>query len=438
MDSSLYHIILCSGLQEVCSSENNCAVSSRATGPSVPHPRTRQCPIHAWRRPSGTPDPAEFCRDFLDPGEYVNTLKANDIDFFTGVPDSLLAQFCAYLKDNLDPTRNLIAANEGNAISIAAGYHMATGRYPCVYLQNSGLGNIINPLLSLAHQGVYGIPMLLMIGWRGEPGKKDEPQHMIQGERTAPLLTASGINFEVLPDYLEGAEEAIESALYHMKNRSCPYAFIVKRQIFGYYAQKSPYKNPYPLSREDCIATVLGQVGKQDPIVATTGFASRELYELQTKAKQATGRSFLCVGSMGHASSIALGVAGQKKTRRVICLDGDGAALMHMGSLAIIGGRKVPNMLHIILNNGCHESVGGQPTVGFDISFAGIAKACGYEHTFKASTKEGITDAMKQCNETNGPNLIEIMCGVKTRGNLGRPKKSPKDNKQNFMDFLSK
>ncbi len=322
-------------------------------------------------------------------------------------------------------------------MAIASGYHMSTGKFPCVYLQNSGIGNIINPLLSLAHQGVYSIPMLLMVGWRGEPGKKDEPQHMIQGEKTAPMLTAAGINYEVLPDYIEGATQAIESAVNHLKNRGSPYAFIVKRQTFGDYVQKSPFKSKYPLSREECIGVLLKYVGEYDPVIATTGFASRELYELEQKTKNRQHNSFLCVGSMGHASSIALGVATQKGSRKIFCLDGDGAAIMHMGSLAIIGGHKVKNIVHVILNNGCHESVGAQPTVGFNVSFAGIAKACGYAQTFVAQTKEEIENAVKRCDISNGPTLIEIRCGVKTRKNLGRPKQSPKQNKKEFMSFLS-
>lgn len=341
------------------------------------------------------------------------------------------------MHDTIPPCNNVIAANEGNAIGIATGYHLSTGKYPCVYLQNSGLGNIINPLLSLAHQGVYSIPMLLMIGWRGEPGKKDEPQHMIQGEKTGPLLTAAGINFEVLPDYIEGAEEAIESAVNHLKNRCSPYAFIVKRQTFGEYIQKKPYKTNFPLSREECISALMEHIGEYDPIIATTGFASRELYEMEVKAKKSTKNAFLCVGSMGHASSIALGVACQKKSRRIICLDGDGAALMHMGSLGIIGGRGIKNIVHIILNNGAHESVGGQPTVGLKVSFSGIAKACGYKQVFNCQTKEEIAAAISKCDVNNGPNMIEIRCGMNTRGDLGRPKASPKNNKKDFMEFLA-
>ena len=337
----------------------------------------------------------------------------------------------------MSPCNNIIAANEGNAVAIAAGYHMSTGKYPCVYLQNSGIGNIINPLLSLAHQGVYSIPMLLMIGWRGEPGKKDEPQHMIQGEKTAPLLTAAGINYEVLPDFMEGAASAVETAINYMKTRSSPYVFIVKRQTFGDYDQKSPFSSKFPLSREECIGSILQHIGEFDPIVATTGFASRELYELEEKVKKRAHSSFLCVGSMGHASSIALGVALQKKSRKIICLDGDGAVLMHMGAMALIGGHKARNIVHIILNNGCHESVGAQPTVGDKVSFTGIAKACGYPQTFSVQTKEEIADAMNKCTTTNGPTLIEVKCGVNTRKDLGRPKQSPKQNKKEFMQFLA-
>lgn len=393
--------------------------------------------ISATSQPTPDPRMSETIRDYLDPSEFISALQKRNIDFFTGVPDSLLKIFCSYLLDNVDKSNNIIAANEGNALSIATGYHLSTGKYPCVYMQNSGLGNIINPLLSLAHQGVYSIPMLLMIGWRGEPGKKDEPQHMIQGERTGPLLTAAGTNFEVLPDYIEGAEQAIESAINYMKNRGGPYAFIVRRQTFAEYKQQRKFTNDYPLSREDCINAIVENAGEYDPIISTTGFASRELYELQKREKKSVRNCFLCVGSMGHASSIALGIALQKKSRKVICLDGDGAAIMHMGSLAVIGGKGVKNIIHIILNNNVHESVGGQPTVGGKISFTEIGKSCGYKQTFEVKTKEEIANALKQCTVSNGPSLLEVKCHTKTRGNLSRPKETPKMNKEEFMDFLS-
>jgi len=345
--------------------------------------------------------------------------------------------FCSYLYDNLDPRKNIIAANEGNAIAIATGYHLATGRYPCVYMQNSGLGNVINPLLSLVNQDVYSIPMLLMIGWRGQPGKKDESQHMVQGVKTEPMLSALGVQFGFLPDYKEGAEEAIDKAVKYMKEKKAPYAFIVRRQTFGDYVQKRIYNSDFPLSREEAMKTIIEHIGEYDPIISTTGFTSRELYELQINSDKASKNSFLCVGSMGHASSIALGIALQKKSRRVICLDGDGAAIMHMGSLALIGGKQVGNMVHIVLNNGAHESVGGQPTVGHKISFKGIGEACGYKQTFEVKTREEISNAMKSCSSTNGPSLIEVKCTMNTRKDLGRLKESPKVNKKQFMEFLA-
>eukprot|EP00826_Nyctotherus_ovalis_P012678 TRINITY_DN13372_c0_g3_i2.p1 TRINITY_DN13372_c0_g3~~TRINITY_DN13372_c0_g3_i2.p1 ORF type:complete len:306 (-),score=95.68 TRINITY_DN13372_c0_g3_i2:136-1053(-) len=304
-------------------------------------------------------------------------------------------------------------------------------------MQNSGLGNAVNPLLSLVNHGVYSIPMLLMVGWRGQPGKKDEPQHMIQGQKTEPILTAAGIKFGVLPDFIEGAEEALEKAVEHMKTNKAPYAFIVKRQTFGDYKQKKIYNNDFPLSREEAIKTILEYIGEYDPIVSTTGFASRELYELQMNSKKTVKNAFLCVGSMGHASSIALGIALQKKSRKVICLDGDGAAIMHLGATALIGGRQASNVVHIVLNNGAHESVGGQPTVGQKISFTEVASACGYKQVFETKTREEISKAMKSCTSTNGPSLVEVKCTMNTRKNIGRPKESPKVNKKQFMEFLA-
>ena len=378
----------------------------------------------------------ETVRDFLPPDAFFTQLKSRGYDFFTGVPDSLLKDFNTYVTDNTTETKHIIAVNEGAAMAIAAGYHLATGKFPVVYLQNSGLGNIINPLLSLIDPKVYKIPMLLMIGWRGEPGTKDEPQHMVQGKVMNSLLTDLGVTYEVLPDFEEGSAAALDLATYHLRSRASPYAFLVRRQTFLKYKGRTLLKTDYPLGREEAIRLVLTKTGRFDTFVATTGFTSRELYELREKAGQGHEQDFYTVGSMGHASSIAMGIALAKPSKNVYCLDGDGAFLMHMGAAAQIGARPLLNFKHILLNNECHDSVGGQPTIGGRVDFVGIAKACGYRFACSARTEEEMLARVEELTKADGPAFLELKVGCKARDNLGRPKSSPRDNKESLMDFL--
>ena len=386
------------------------------------------------RRFSGPIDETE--RSFLPPNVLFEQLKYRGFDFFTGVPDSLLKDFNSYVSDHTPENRHIIAVNEGAAMAVAAGYHLATRKFPVVYLQNSGLGNIINPLLSLVDPKVYKIPMLLLIGWRGEPGTKDEPQHMVQGKAMNSLLTDLGVTYEVLPDFEEGSAAALDLAAYHLRSRGSPYAFLVRRQTFLKYKGKS-LRVDYPLCREDAIRIVLSKTGKFDTFVATTGFASRELYELREQAGQGHEQDFYVVGSMGHASSIALGIALAKPSKTVYCLDGDGAFLMHMGAAAQIGTRPISNIKHILINNECHDSVGGQPTVSPKIDFPKVAQACGYHYVATATTEAEMTTKLEELVKAEGPAFIELKVGRKTRDNLGRPKSSPRDNKEAFMDFLN-
>lgn len=378
----------------------------------------------------------ETLRDFLPTNIFYNQLVERGLDFFTGVPDSLLKDFCGYVSDTAPPSKHIIAANEGTAVAIASGYHMATRRYPVVYLQNSGLGNIINPLLSLVDPRVYKIPMLFLIGWRGEPGRKDEPQHMVQGAAMNSLLTDCGVKYEVLADYEEGAAVALDAAVHHFKTRGSPYAFLVKRQCFLKYKIKSEVKTDFEVSREEALVLASKSINRFDPVVASTGFISRELYEIREAQGVYHGQDFYSVGSMGHASSIAMGIALAKPSRNVYCLDGDGAMLMHMGALAQIGGRDLPNFKHILFNNEAHDSVGGQPTVGDSVNFAGLARASGYKHVESAKTESEIIDGLEALKKAHGPAFLEIKVRRATRKDLGRPKGLPKENKDKFMSFL--
>jgi phosphonopyruvate decarboxylase len=380
----------------------------------------------------------ETIRDFLDPQQFYELLSANDMDFFCGVPDSLLKDFCAYVSDHTPATHHIIAANEGAGIGIAAGYHMSTGKYPVVYMQNSGFGNAINPILSLAHPQVYSIPMLLLVGWRGEPGKKDEPQHMVQGKVMTNLLSSMNIPFEVLPDYEEGAIAAVNTARSYLQSKKGPYVLLIKKQTFTPYKMKSFNPNIHTMTREQGIGTLIKQVRASDIIVGTTGFCSRELYEIREQQKEGHEKDFLTVGSMGHSSAIALGIAISKPQRNVFCIDGDGSLIMHMGTLTTIGQAKPKNLKHILMNNGAHDSVGGQPSAGFDVNWPSVAKSAGYRHVFCANTEAELSEIIVKILPMEGPIFVEVKVNKGARKDLGRPKRSTLENKADFMEFLSR
>ncbi len=367
---------------------------------------------------------------------FYEELKKNGIGFFTGVPDSLLKSFCAYLTDHASEKEHIIAANEGNAIALACGYHLATGKIGLVYMQNAGEGNAVNPLLSLADPDVYSIPLLMLIGWRGEPGKHDEPQHVKQGKVTLNLLEAMKIPYAVLPDSLEEAKISLEKAVGYMANNNAPYALVIRKDTFDEYKLQKSIENNYSLSREEALKQVVDALGSEDIVVSTTGMLSRELFEYREALKQRHEKDFLTVGSMGHSSSIALAIALEKPERNVYCFDGDGAALMHLGAQAIIGTLKPQNFRHLIFNNGAHDSVGGQPTAAFNCDFPAIAKACGYTYAWRADTKEELEEKLKLLQSSSGPALLEIRLKRGNRKELGRPTTTPQQNKEALMRFL--
>ena len=365
--------------------------------------------------------------------EFYDYLVNNGLDFFTGVPDSLLKELCSCIKDNSDSKHNIIAANEGNGVALASGYYLSSGKLGVVYMQNSGEGNIVNPLLSLADPKVYSIPMLLIIGWRGEPGVHDEPQHVKQGEVTLRLLEAMDIEYKVLSDnYIDDLKEMVELA----KKENKPTALVIKKGTFSKYDAVNKAKNCMgDLLREEALEVILSETG-DDPIVSTTGKESREIFELREKFHQGHEHDFLTVGSMGHTSSIALGLSiGTDKN--VWCLDGDGSFIMHMGSMAIVGQNAGDNYKYIINNNAAHESVGGQPTVGGNIDIKSILVACGIKDVFEARTKEEIKLAMSKM-KTLGKCALILYTKQGSRDDLGRPTISPVDNKANFMKQFKK
>ena len=358
-------------------------------------------------------------------------------EFFTGVPDSQLRPLCDYLMDTygIDPEHHLIAANEGNAAALAAGYHLATRKIPVVYMQNSGEGNIINPAASLLNDKVYAIPVIFIIGWRGEPGIHDEPQHIYQGEVTVRLLDDMDIaSFVIGKDTTEQELEEAMQRFQPILESGKDVAFVIRKGALT-FDTKVAYRNDNDMVREDIIRHIAAVTG-EEPIVSTTGKASRELFEIRTAAGQSHKYDFLTVGSMGHSSSIALGIAIQKPQTKVWCVDGDGAVLMHMGSMAVLGANAPHNLVHIVINNGAHETVGGMPTVASRIDLAGVAKACGYPKVITVDTFEALDEALAAAKTGNELTLIEVKCSIGARADLGRPTTTALENKQNFMDYL--
>ncbi len=358
-------------------------------------------------------------------------------DFYTGVPDSQLKSLCNYLMDTygIDSKHHIIAANEGNCTALAAGYHLATGRIPVVYMQNSGEGNIINPVASLMNDRVYAIPCIFIVGWRGEPGVHDEPQHIYQGEVTVKLLEDMDISSYIISS--DTTEEDLEAAMERFRDRLSAgknVAFVVKKGALS-YSGKVQYSNENTMVREEIIRHITEAAG-DSPIVSTTGKASRELFEIREERNQSHKYDFLTVGSMGHSSSIALGIALNKPNTRIWCIDGDGAVLMHMGAMAVIGSHKPSNLVHIIINNEAHETVGGMPTVANNIDFTKIAEACGYPYAVCVESYEELDRELQKCKELEQLCCLEIKCALGARDDLGRPTTTAIQNKENFMEYL--
>lgn len=359
-------------------------------------------------------------------------------DFYTGIPDSQLKALCNYLMEiyGIDPKHHIIAANEGNCVGLAAGYHLATGKVPVVYMQNSGEGNIINPVASLLNDKVYAIPVVFIVGWRGEPGIHDEPQHIYQGKVTMKLLEDMDISAFVIGK--ETTEEEVVKAMEEFKTilaAGKDVAFIIRKDALT-NASKIKYKNDNTMTREEIIQHIV-KISGEDPIVSTTGKASRELFETRVVNSQSHKYDFLTVGSMGHSSSIALGIALNKPEQKIWCIDGDGAVLMHMGAMAVLGANKPQNLIHIIINNSAHETVGGMPTVAGSIDLVKIALACGYPNAVCVNNFDDLDKELEVARDRKKLSLIEVKCSIGARDNLGRPTISPLENKKNFMEYLN-
>lgn len=362
------------------------------------------------------------------------------IDFFTGVPDSFLKGLCdeLYSRYGTDSPSHIVAHNEGGAIGLCAGHYLASGRPALCYMQNSGLGNAVNPLASLMDGKVYALPCLLVVGWRGEPGTKDEPQHVTQGAVTLPQLDLLGIPYAVLsPDTGEDAFRALFDSLCRELAAGRIAALVVRKGALTSSARPA-YGNDASLTREKAAEGILRSAAPSDVFVSTTGKLSREVYELREAFGEDHRRDFLTVGSMGHASMIALRIAEEKPDRRVWCLDGDGALLMHLGALPLIGRRKPANLVHVVINNGAHETVGGMPVCSGALDIGALARAAGYARVFRADSAASLDAALREIASLSGPLLLEVRCACGARADLGRPATTPVQNRDAFMDFLKK
>jgi len=372
----------------------------------------------------------------LAAARFVDEMCRQGVTFATGVPDSTMQALCTELAERQGPPRHIVAANEGNAVAMAAGHWLATATVPLVYMQNSGLGNAVNPLASLTSRAVYGIPLVVLVGWRGEPGSKDEPQHGLQGRATGPLLDALAIEAAPLPTDPDEAHAALARAVETARSECLPVALVVRKGTFEARPRRAVADTSSTMTRAAVIEAVVGRLGGADVVVATTGKASRELFELREARGESHERDFLNVGAMGHASSVALAVAMARQQGRVVCLDGDGALLMHMGALAVIGSQGPRNLVHVVLNNGAHDSVGGQPTVGRTIDIPSIATACGYRTATRVATMDELQAGLDTALTGPGPSLLDVVVSLGGPDGLGRPTVSPQDAGAAFRAFL--
>ena len=353
----------------------------------------------------------------LSPLELIKYFKKKKINFFSGVPDSILKNFTNIL-DNSKNFEHYVCVNEGSAIGLAIGYFLRKKKLALVYLQNSGLGNAINPLVSIADKKVYKIPMILLIGWRGSPGVKDEKQHLTIGKITLPILKNMGIRYKVVKNLNDIKNSNLID--YSRINR-IPVAFLIKKGSIKENNKKVQNKNTNDILRSEFIIKLLNKISNKDRIIASTGFNSRELYQLRTQNKIETGKDFYLVGGMGHTGIVTLGYSLKNKKKNIICLDGDGSFLMHMGSMVTIGKYAKKNYKYILLNNLAHESVGGQKTLIETLNLEKFSKAIGFKNYIKIDKKDSIEKKLVFFLKRKGPSFLEVKIKCKSMNNLIRP-----------------
>lgn len=373
----------------------------------------------------------------ISPERFYQHLLAQGVEFYTGIPDSLMKDLLLYLQEHVEQKNHVIVANEGLAVALATGYHLSTGRLPLVYLQNSGLGNAVNPLTSLTDKDIYSVPMLLLIGWRGKPGEPDEPQHKKMGRITEQLLDVLEIPFFLLEDKEDVCISTIDKAVILAKERKQPVALLVTSHLFNAYNGTVPFQQ-YSLSRYQVLEKLYDHLHGDETVICTTGKTGREFYELNRKKNKRLSKEFLCVGGMGLANHVALGID-QQCQGRIVMLDGDGALLMHMGALTTTGKLARGSFVHIVINNGCHESVGGQPTTGLDIDLCAVARAVGYGRTFCITNEEQLFDWMQhEYKNEEQKQFVEVRVSTSGSGKPGRPEGSPQEWKDELMKALKK
>jgi phosphonopyruvate decarboxylase len=372
----------------------------------------------------------------LKPEEFVNCLIENGFNFYSGVPDSTFKGFMSYSTTRKD-IQMIGTTNEGEACGIATGYHIASGNIPLIYMQNSGLGNIVNPSTSLMDEKVYSVPALLLIGWRGGPvpgkegNQKDAPQHARMATSTLPLLESIGIDHLILSDNTEEMKKQIKEANNYIKKHNKPFAIVVRRKTLNDY--KIPETPSDLMTRESAIKTIIDNLPEEKyHVISTTGKCSRELNEHRQTRGEELGNHVYMVGSMGYCSAIALGTALETENK-VLAFDGDGGALMHMGNMATIGHYKPENLFHVIFDNNCHESTGGQPTVSDTVDFEMVAKGCGYGGSETVRTVEEVAASSKELFSKEGPYLLVVKTKKGARAELTRPTETPIEIKNAFM-----
>ena len=378
----------------------------------------------------------------IDPEDFLQTFLELDVKFFAGVPDSLLKDICSCFSKFLNEREHIIACNEGAAVSLGIGHYLATSRPALIYLQNSGLGNTINPLISLSHKEVYSIPLILLIGWRGEilddkSQLEDEPQHRAQGKITCKQLELMGIDYFVLDSKNNDYKKLINKYLVKSINNSVPFAIVVRKNCFKKNKKvNSKNRSKKLLSREKIIKIIIKSIPNNTITVSTTGFTSRELFEIRKSEKMGHANDFLTIGGMGHTSQIAAGIAFAKPSQRILCIDGDGSLLMHSGSMAV--NALCSNLVHIVINNGVHDSVGGQPTLAKNINLSELARSFGYGFSVTVDNENDLIKNLKDAFKVNISCFIEVKSESGARSDLGRPELSARIMKKMFMDELKR
>tara|TARA_B100000767_G_scaffold264583_1_gene279642 strand:- start:1612 stop:2724 length:1113 start_codon:yes stop_codon:yes gene_type:complete len=369
----------------------------------------------------------------IDINNFIKHLKKNDLDFCCGVPDSLLKDLC-FAFENKYKKNHLVAANEGSAVGLGIGYHLSTKKIPLIYLQNSGLGNAINPLISLSGSNVYKIPLFLIIGWRGEKHKTfvDEPQHIAQGKVTEDFLKKLGIIYKIVDANTDYKKQINILKNFANKNQRVV-ALLIKKNTFKNNVKKSNQISKV-YEREKYLNLLIDILPKNSIIVSTTGILSRELNEIINTSKKKIN-FFMCVGGMGHAISVASGLA-LKLKKKVFCFDGDGAATMHLGSLS--SSSKIKNIIHILFNNHSHESVGGQDNAAKHVKFFRIAKEFGYKNSYLCKNGKELNKIINKSIKSKYNSFIEIILNKGHRKNISRPSRNMILLKNNFMNSIKK